>query len=688
VVYLFLGSVRSTIITSLALPNSLVGSFLLMSLAGFSINVMTLLALSLAVGLLIDDAIVVRENIFRHIEMGKPPLQAALEGTREVMLAVVATTFAVISVFGPIGFLQGVVGQFFKEFGLTICFALLISLFDALTVAPMLSAYFAGSHNPSASDKGIWNNSVGRLARWFDQFQTWLEHRYERVLHFTLRRPLLIILCAIAIFMSSCVAVKYVPKTFLPAQDFGEFMVSIELPAGNSLGKTNEVAALVDKAIRANPEVAVTVTTVGTAQGEPNIADVIVNLVPSKQRPINTSDFKAKLREQLKAFDYAKPIVKDVAMVAGGQRPFNVVLIGSDLDELEGVAKRLYARLRAHPGLLDVEMNFKPGKPEFQVSLDGRQADRLGVSSVAVGSELRNLLEGSTPGVFRENGEEYDIRVRLKPEQRDIKTDFASIYVPNINQSLIRLSDVGKPSTTMAPSSINRQDRGRSIQISGDIAPDGPGMGGVKADVERIITKELKMPIGMRYGFLGQAENFQELGQNMGLAALLGILFIYMVLASLYESVITPFTIMLVLPLAACGAFFALLITGKSLDLFSMIGCIMLLGVATKNSILLVDYTNQLVAKGMDHTTAVIEAGKVRLRPILMTTIALIAGVTPIAIGLNEASRQRTSMGVAIIGGLISSTLLTLLVVPAAYSYIERFRQFSLRLMKRIFTAE
>ncbi|NBV42058.1 efflux RND transporter permease subunit, partial [bacterium] len=322
---------------------------------------------------------------------------------------------------------------------------------------------------------------------------------------------------------------------------------------------------------------------------------------------------------------------------------------------------------------------------EFQIYLDGQKADRLGVSGVAIGTELRTLVEGSTPGVFRQNGEEYDIRVRLKPDQRDLKSGYAETYVPNINQTLIRLSDVAKPVQRIAPASINRQDRGRSIQISGDIAPDGPGMGGVKSDVERILREEVKLPEGMRYAFLGQAENFAELGQNMALAALLGIMFIYMVLASLYESVVTPFTIMLVLPLAACGAFFALFVTGKSFDLFSMIGCIMLLGIATKNSILLVDYTNQLVERGYDHASAIIEAGQTRLRPILMTTIALIAGVTPVAIGLNEASRQRTSMGVAIIGGLISSTLLTLLVVPAAYSYIERFRLWSLRIMRKIF---
>ena len=265
----------------------------------------------------------------------------------------------------------------------------------------------------------------------------------------------------------------------------------------------------------------------------------------------------------------------------------------------------------------------------------------------------------------------------MKEDQRDIKKDYNNIFVPNINNSLIKLSSVAKPLDTTGPANINRQDRGRYIQISADVAPNGPGMGGAITDINRIMKDEIKMPSNMKYQFVGQAENFQELMVNMVVAGGLGIMFIYFVLASLYESFVTPFTIMLVLPLALCGAFYALALTGASLDLFSMIGCIMLLGVATKNSILLVDYANQQVQGGMSLSEAILASGKARLRPILMTSFALIGGMLPLAIGLNEASKQRTSMGIAVIGGLISSTLLTLVVIPAAYSYIERFRVWS-----------
>ncbi len=690
VVFFFLGSVRSTIVTGLALPNSLIGSFILMSLMGFSVNLMTLLALSLAVGLLIDDAIVVRENIFRHIEMGKSPIQAALAGTKEVSLAVVATTLTVIAVFAPIAFLQGVVGQFFKEFGLTICFAMMISLFDALTIAPMLSAYFVGTqgHGHGNQKKGLFDHTIGRLVVGFGRFQDWLEKVYLTVLRWTIRRPWATLGLSFGVVALSFVALGHVSKTFLPPQDNGEFTVDIDLPPGTSLTAMGDLALQVDKTIRDNKEVALAVLVVGDRDGQANKASFFVSLVPSKQRVGNTSQFKDKLREQLKAYAQATPKVKDFDAVGGGMRPFTLNIIGPDLKELERIGSEVLVRLKKSPALKDVDVSFRPGKPEFQVAMDLRRAERLGVSSAVVGQEVRNLLEGTTPAVFREHGEEYDIRIRLKEEQRDLETSFPDIYVPNVNQSLVKLSNVANPVRTKGPSNIDRLDRGRFVQIGADVAPGGPGMGGAISEVSKMFENEIKLPPGYRYSFTGQAENFKELAINMAVAAGLGIVFIYLVLASLYESFVTPFTIMLVLPLAACGAFYALALTGATLDLFSMIGCVMLLGIATKNSILLVDYANQKIAEGMERGEAMMEAGRTRLRPILMTSFALVAGMIPLAIGLNEASKQRTSLGIAVIGGVLSSTLLTLVVVPASFAYIDRFRLWSLGLMKRLFTAK
>jgi HAE1 family hydrophobic/amphiphilic exporter-1 len=686
VVYFFLGSARSTFITGLALPNSLLGAFILLSYAGFSINIMTLLALSLAVGLLIDDAIVVRENIFRHLEMGEKPIDAAIKGTNEVVLAVVATTLTVIAVFAPIAFLSGVVGQFFKEFGLTICFAMIISLFDALTMAPMLSAYFAGKiHHKEDKPKGIYDYTLGFLLESFNKFQDWLENVYVSILKFTLKRPFIILGAAFLVFVLSFIPLKNVPKTFLPPQDQGEFMVSLDLPPGTSLERMNTLALEVDSIIRKNPEVDHAVLTVGDKNEQPNKADFYVQLVSSKHRKVNTSQMKEVIRGQLKPYAYANPAVKDYDAVSGGMRPFNINIIGEDMQEIEKYSRLLFAKLKNHPALKDPDISYRPGKPEFQVVPDRTKAERMGVSTSMMGSELRNLVEGATPAVLREKGEEYDIRVRLQEDQRDLKAGYGSTYVPNINFSLIKLSSVAAPLETTGPANITRQNRGRYIQIAADIAPKGPGMGGAISDIDRILKDEIHLPPSLKYQFVGQAENFAELSQSMLKAALLGTMFIYFVLASLYESFITPFTIMLVLPLAACGAFYALAVTGASLDLFSMIGCIMLLGVATKNSILLVDYTNQKVQEGKSLYDAIIEAGKARLRPILMTSFALIAGMIPLAIGLSEASKQRTSMGIAVIGGLISSTLLTLVVIPAAYTYIERYRVWSGKLMKKIF---
>lgn len=687
VVFLFLANGRSTIITGLALPNSLIGAFVLMALAGFTINIMTLLALSLSVGLLIDDAIVVRENIFRHIEMGENPMEAARRGTAEVRLAVIATTLTVIAVFGPLGFLGGVVGQFFKQFGLTICFAMAISLFDALTIAPMLSAYFAGSSHKPGTGSGFYDRTMGRVLKGFSDFQDWLEGYYERFLTRVLGRswgPAALLGASVVVFFICMAPIAMVPKTFLPTQDAGEFTIAIDTPPGTNLDAMAERAAAVDKVLRSNKEVAISALTVGSKDGDANQAEFYVKLVPTKKRSLNTSQFKEKLRQQLKAFANLNPKVKDFDPVGAGMRPFIMNITGTDQAELEKVGLKALARLKQYKGLADVDVSFRPGKPEFQFIPDRTKAQMLGVSSQTIGAELRTQLEGTTAAKFREKGIEYDVRVRLQDDQRDLRNGFTGTYVPNMNYTLVRLSDVAQGVSTEGPSKITRVDRNRFVQIGADIAP-GAGLGNIMEDVTKIMKNEIKLSSDMSFTFIGQAENFKELGDSMAFAMGSGILFIFLVLASLYESFVTPFTIMLALPLAICGSILALFIGRESLNIFSMIGMVMLLGVATKNSILLVDYAHQLTEKGMDRTKAIIAAGKTRLRPILMTTMALIAGTIPIAIGLNEASRQRTSMGVAIIGGLVSSTLLTLLVVPAVYSYVDRFRVWSAGVLARTF---
>ncbi len=672
VVYFFLGSVRSTVITGLALPNSLIGAFFLMLIAGFTINVMTLLALSLAVGLLIDDAIVVRENIFRHLESGKSPVQASLIGTREVTLAVIATTLVVLATFGPVAFIKGVIGQFLKPFALTVCFAMMISLFDALTIAPMLSAKFAGNlHRNPTTWFGRLND---RLLKFFDRVQTQLEDSYENILKKFLPKPWIVIGASTAIFVAMMYTGKFVPKTFLPTQDSGEFTVKLELPPGSSLNAMSEAARAVEARVRSLKEVELTALTVGNADGEANTAEIYVYLVPRANRELNTSGTKEKLREKLVEFSHTNPRVVDFDGVGAGLRPFNIDIIGEDLAQIETISKGLFEKLKNHPALKDVDMEYRGGKPEFRVDLDLDQMESLGVLPNAVGMELRAQLEGIEAAKYRTKGIEYDVRVRLQEDQRDLKREYDKIYVPNLNGSLISLRSVAKGVDATGPAKITRIDRARYIQISADMAPGG-GMGEAMADIKTYFEKEAPLPPGVTYAFLGQAEDFQEMGKSMAIAFGLGIVFIFFVLASLYESFVTPLTIMLALPLAVCGSIVGLWIGQESINIFSLLGIVMLLGVASKNSILLVDHAVRKGEEGWDATRAIIDAGKTRLRPILMTTMALIAGSLPIAIGLNEASKQRTSMGVAIIGGLISSTLLTLVVVPAAYLIIERWRK-------------
>ncbi len=684
VVFFFLGNFRSTIITGLALPNSLLGAFILMSVAGFSINMMSLLSLSLAVGLLIDDAIVVRENIFRHIELGAPPARAALEGTQEVLLAVVATSFTILAVFGPIAFLQGMVGQFFKEFGLTICFAMVISLLDAITMAPMLSAYFAGkAHEAGIKKHFLLFRPFYFLVDLFNRFQNGLEWMYENLLKKVTRHPLLSLFLSTLIFASSLFITRWIPKTFLPPQDFGEFMIYLEDLPGTSLDRMDEKAQEIYALLLKNPEVEKTILTIGDKDGQSNLASIYVHLVPRAQRTDNTSEFKEKVRTQLASYTALNPRVTDVDMLGIGARPFNLMLIGEDLEILENYTQQVFERLKNHPVLQDPEISHKPGKPEVQVAIHKKSAEDFGLTSDMVGLEIRTLVEGTTPAVYRENGLEYDIRVRAKENQRNLEESFSKILVPNTNFTQVPLSKLATLEPKQSPVTINRQNRGRYIQISGDIRPDSAGMGGLITDIRQLLDKDLPLPPGVTYTFVGQAENFEELLESMVIAIGLGIIFIYFVLASLYESFITPFTIMLVLPLAACGAFFALLVTRQSLDIYSMIGCVMLMGVATKNSILLVDYTHRLMEEGMERTQAIITAGKTRLRPILMTSVALIAGMIPVAIGLNEAAKQRVSMGISVIGGVISSTLLTLIVIPAAFSYIDRFNRWIIGFFRR-----
>jgi hydrophobic/amphiphilic exporter-1 (mainly G- bacteria), HAE1 family len=674
-VFCFLGNIRATVITAIALPISLMGAFISMYVLGFSINLISLLALSLAVGLLVDDAIVVVENIYRKIEAGVEPKKAAAEATREIIMAVVAITLVVVAVFVPISFMKGIVGQYLKQFGLTIAFSMLVSLLVAVSIIPALCAYLAGDKVKKLSEEAG-DSVVKRFLRKFENFQKFLEKKYEKILIFSIENPKRILLITGVILVLSVVAFRFVPKTFIAESNNGEISISLELEPDSSLDATNEVARKVDEIIRANSEVELSAMSVGTISAQSNRSNFYVRLKPGKLRKISTTEFKEKLRQQLKDFSFAHPIVKDFDPSSNGGKgqPFSLTLISSDQKLLENYAEKIYQKLQLDGRLKDLDNSNKNTRNEFRVRVKEQAAKTYGINSQVVGNELRGYVEGYIATKFREKGLEYDVRLRLEPKQRNLSENFTKLYVPNVNGRLIKLSDVAESSEGQEAATITRQDHGRYINIGANLAK-GVGLGDVMADVILILEEgELKMPNDIRYSFGGDSENMQDMQSSMGFALMIAVLFIYLILTSLYESFITPFTILLALPLALCGAAFALLVTGESVNIFTMLGIFMLIGVSGKNSILLIDFTNHLIEQGKSRRDALIEAGRVRLRPILMTSFALIAGTLPVAIGLSESSSQRTAMGVAIIGGLISSTALTLVVVPAVFSYIDRFR--------------
>ncbi len=667
VVYLFLGNIRSTIITGIAIPNSLLGAFVIMYAMGFTLNLMSLMALSLTVGLLVDDAIVVRENIFRKLESGMESDEAAEAGTTQVMLAVIATTLTIIAVFLPIGFLSGIVGRFFKQFGLSVVFAMSISLFDALTVAPLLSAYFAGTGHKAKNF----------VVTSFDRLQTKFEDIYRIILTFSINHPLVILGVTTLVLILSLGAFKAVKKTFSPEAGEGEYLVNIDLPSGTSLQGTREIALQIAERIKTIPELDYMTVQIGNDNGEDNIGTLGVFMVPMGMRTKTSEQLQQQMREMLKDFAFANISVDRYQRGAGGggsNKPFMLNIAGNDLNVLNDYAQKVVDRLKKIPDLTEITTSYREGKPEFQVHLDDQKMQMLGVTHRTAGRELRYHIEGDVVGKLHDKGLEYDVRIKLRPDQRDIRSAFNSIRVPNIHNKMIPLNAISTSKTEVGPSKILRQDRARVIQIMANIAPGG-AVGTALDSTRQILEREMPMPQGISYSFIGQADSFKETVQNILIAFFLALIFIYLVLSSLYESFITPLTIFMALPPALSGAFISLFITGKMLDIFSMIGLVMLLGLVTKNSILLVDFAIEGVRAGMSRKEAIMHAGLVRLRPILMTTFAMIAGTLPMVLAGGEAGKYRVGMGVVIIGGLTVSTLITLIVVPAVFEYIDIFRE-------------
>jgi HAE1 family hydrophobic/amphiphilic exporter-1 len=666
VIFVFMRDWRSTLITALALPTSVVSTFFFMYLAGFTINMMTLMALSLVIGILIDDAVVVRENIFRHMEHGEDAMTAARRGTAEIGLAVMATTFTILAVFLPVGFMTGIVGQFFKSFALTIAFAVAMSLLVAFTLDPMLSSRFVRFIPPEERTRTRTGRLFERMGRAYDT----LDRGYHRVLDVALRNPWKTLGIAAAVFVVSLSGTMVMGTEFVPVEDRGEFQVIVELPPGTSFDESVATTAQVEQKILAIPEVIQVFNTVGV-NGQVRASNLRVKTTKKEERDRGIGEIKAQVRAMLADMPFVDGKVADPEFMQGApyEPPINVFVRGDDLATLQRVSSEIQAKVRQLPGAVDVSSNLVSGQPEVVARINRSLAADLGFSVGSIAAQLRGMVEGIVPTRLREGDREHDIRVRLAPEYRNDPAAVLQTPLYSPSGAAVRTSDVVAFAPEVGPSNIDREQRRKQAKIGVDLAP-GYALGDVTAEVQRVV-ESVSMPATFEWGFAGDVELMQESAAAMGLAMILAIAFIYIVLASQFESFLQPFIIMLSLPLALVGALLLLLATGKNLGMPAMIGVVMLMGLVTKNAILLVDYTNQLRREGLPLKDALLTAGPVRLRPIVMTTVAMILGMLPSAVGTGDGSEFRAPISIATIGGLITSTLLTLVVVPVAYLLLE-----------------
>ncbi len=695
IVWLFLGSWRSTIITGLTLPISLLGTLAAIWTFGFSINMMTLLALALCIGLLIDDAIVVRENIVRHVGMGKHHRQAALDGTQEIGLAVLATTLVIVAVFLPVAFMGGIIGRFFYQFGVTVSTAVLLSLFVSFTLDPMLSSIWpdpdaAHQHDRVNERVSFRKRPIAWLLDGFQRLLDRLTNLYSHILAWSLRHRLITVLIAIGSLVAAFFAVGLVGKEFVPQADMNEIKVKFETPVNANLDYTQQKAAQVNAVLQSFPEVTNTYATVNAmSYSGNNRVQVNVSLVPKDERTRGLDALNRAMREQLQQVGGIKvtSVAAAAMAVSGGLKPIMISIKGNDLTELQRLSNEFMQKLSNVNGLVDLESTLKQPKSMVNVTINREAANDAGLSIGQIGQALRPLLAGDNVSTFKDdNGNNIDVNVRLNDDNRQTISQLQSMYLSssrmdqNGQPMLVPLSQVANFSETLGAPQINRRSLFREVVVQANT--DGRPAGDIGADITKI-QNEMKLPPG--YSFAVQGSN-KDMAESIGYATTalgLAIVFIYMLLGSQFNSFLYPVAIMASLPLSLIGVFFALFLFGSSLNMFSIIGIIMLMGLVCKNAILLIDFIKESLSKGLSRNEAIMLAGQTRLRPILMTTAAMVMGMVPLALGIGEGSEQQAPMAHAIIGGVITSTLLTLIVVPVIYTYLDDGKQRFLRLFAK-----
>ncbi len=681
IVFLFLASWRSTVITGLTLPIALIGSFFFIYAFGFTINLLTLMALSLCVGLLIDDAIVVRENIVRHVALGRSHHEAALEGTREIGLAVLATTLSIVAVFLPVGFMGGVIGRFFHQFGITVVAAVLISMFVSFTLDPMLSSVW---RDPQAEGH-YGSGPLGRLLAFFAGLVERLCARYRRLLAWSLGHRKSVLAIAVASLAGAFALTPFLGSEFVPEADLDELQVQFLTPEGSSLELTESKARQAEAAVREFPEVKYTYATINTGitLGK-NAANIFVQLTPRRTRDISQQKMVPLIRERLSRVAGIQVTQVGAYKPVSSGKTLQVSILGPERRELDRIAAQVMDIVRATPGAVDVETSSKSAKPQLAVALKRELASDLGISLGQVARTLRPLLAGEAVGTWRgPDGQFYDVTVQLPRGARETEADLKRVNLSSSQTDangaprMVPLREVAEFSAGLGATQINRKEQNREVLVSGNA--DGRPAGDVAKEIQARLSK-IELPPGYRFSMGGSSKDIAE---SMGYASValgLAVVFIYLILASQFASFLQPVAIMASLPLSLIGVLLALLAFRSTLNIFSIIGFVMLMGLVTKNAILLVDFINQARREGLDRARAVVEAGAVRLRPILMTTLAMIFGMIPLALGLGDGGEQRAPMGQAVIGGVITSGLLTLVVVPVIYTYLDDFGAWAKRL--------
>ena len=685
VMLLFLHSIRNSIIVMIAIPASLISTFVAMLALGYTLNMMTLLALSLVVGILVDDSIVVLENIYHHLEMGEEKRTAALKGRNEIGFAALAITMVDVATFLPLGLVSGIIGNIMRQFAIVIVCATLFSLFVSFTVTPMLASRFAKLERLKSS------TLLGKFALGFEKIFTRVGVTYDKALRWGLANRGKVALLALSLFIGSLALAPlgFIGAEFMTQADRGEFSVTLELDPGSTFENTNYTSQKVERMLSEIPEVKRVFVNVGASSegiigfSSNRVSELNVTLVPKKERKRSTDDIAAEIKQKVQQIPSAKVRVNPIGIFGtANQTPIQIVVSGTKIEDVNAAAKTLQKLIAKIPGTADVRLSSEDGKPETKILIDREKMASFGISLSDVGTTLRVAFAGDDDSKFRDGSNEYDLRINVDLFDRSRTEDIGNLTIANRKGQLIELKQFAEITRATGPTVLQREERNSSVTVYSQVI--GRAAGSITNDLMKDM-QNVKFPDGVNISFSGDTKNMNESFQSLVLALAAAILFTYMIMVALYDSFVYPFVVLFSIPVAMVGAFLALALTMKSLNIFSILGVLMLVGLVAKNAILLVDRTNQKRAEGESVYDALLDAGKTRLRPIVMTTATMVFGMLPIALSSSSGAEWKSGLAWALIGGLTSSLVLTLVLVPVVYSKVEEYRVSIPAFFRRVF---